>query len=385
MLAHADDPTPNPDTFQPSVAVSTVYDDNIFRLPTGQPAGGPSGPSSRGDFDVTTQIGLRYDKSFSLQRVVIDAGIVDYDHTDHTFLDFVAKNLDATWFWAFTPELTGHVIYTRTQQLNSFADFTGLFQRNVNTNTTRRIDGDLRVRGELHFGMAVDEFVQRNDQPTFALEDVRIESVEPNISFQSEAGNSLTLYGRSADGTYLNEVLSPVDQIDTNFTEHEEGFRLSYQIDGKSGIYAQVGELSRTHEHFSSRNFSGPVAQFKYNLQLTGKTAFSASAVRTLGSYQSDTSSYLATNIFTLGPTWAVTGKTKLGARLQDVQYHFGGTLTPVPLRSDNIYGETIFADWSVRRDLDVVLSYVHSSRSSNYPGLEFADNTATLFARFSF
>jgi hypothetical protein len=74
-----------------------------------------------------------------------------------------------------------------------------------------------------------------------------------------------------------------------------------------------------------------------------------------------------------------------LGARLQDVQYHFGGTLTPVPLRSDNIYGETIFADWSVRRDLDVVLSYVHSSRSSNYPALEFADNTATLFARFSF
>ena len=176
----ADDRNSDPDTIQPSVSVSTVYDDNLFRLPAGQQAGGPSGPSSRSDFDVTTSVGLRIDKSFSLQRFVVDAGLVNYDHTDHPFLDFTAKNLDATWFWAFTPDVTGHVIYTRVQALNSFADFTGSFQRNVNTNTIRRVDGDWRVRGEIHVGLAVDEFVQRNDQPTFALEDVRINSVEPD-------------------------------------------------------------------------------------------------------------------------------------------------------------------------------------------------------------
>ncbi len=381
----ADDRYTDPDTIQPSVSVTTLYDDNIFRLPAGQLAGGPSGPSSRSDFDVTTAVGLRVDKSYSLQRFVIDASLVNYAHTDHNFLNFTARNLDATWFWAFTPDVTGHLIYTRVQALNSFADFTGLFQRNVNTNTIRRADGDWRVRGEIHLGLAVDEFVQHNDQPTFALEDVRIDSVEPTISYQSEAGNSLALYGRSANGTYLNEVLSAADQIDTNFTEHEEGVRVSYQIDGKSGVYAQLGELTRTHEHFGSRNFSGPVAQIKYHLQITGKTTLNASASRTLGSYQSESSSYLATNLFSAGPNWAVTGKTTLGARLQDMQYHFGGTLVPTPLRSDNITAESVFADWNARYNLDFILTYTHSSRSSNYQGLQFGDNSTSLYARFKF
>lgn len=378
------DPT---DVLTANVSVNGQYDDNLFRLPDNVPATAIPGQTSRSDWMTLESVGLKLDKPYGQQEFAVQLDVDRTQFATYNYLDFTGVNATALWKWALTEDLTGDLSYARNQSLNSFADFTGFEQRNINTNENERFDLDYRFRGALHLAAAVYQFRQTNDQPVFALEDVRIDSFEPSIRYESRAGNSIGLYARTASGVYLDRALDPVEQNDTDFNEREAGIRLVWQIDGKSGLYAALGDLSRTHTHFSSRNFSGLVAQASYTLTLTGKTSIVASASRTLTSYETPTSSYVATDTFAVGPTWTPTAKTSLSLRLQDIRYYFRGpvAVSPGPLRDDEIQAINLLATYDILRALQLTVSYTHSNRSSNLAGLQFGDNLVTMGARFTF
>ncbi|MGA2551163.1 MAG: XrtB/PEP-CTERM-associated polysaccharide biosynthesis outer membrane protein EpsL [Burkholderiaceae bacterium] len=368
------------------VSASEEYDDNLFRLPDGAPATAVPGQTARSDLISVQELGLKFDKDYSLQHITLDLNLVNYNYRTYSYLDFLGKNADASWRWAVTPDFTGDVIISRTQAVNSFADYTGTFARNINTTDNRRVDMDLRVAGEWHVGAAVYQMVQNNDEPVFELENVRINSLETSLRYVSAAGNWVGLYTRVANGDYLNQGFDPTLQIENQFIEHEYGARLNYQITGKTNIYAQLGELSRDNEHFSSRNFSGLVGSVAFSYDITGKITLFANASRSLSSYQTETSSYIVDNTYSLGPTWAITDKTKLSARFQEVQYDFrNAIINDVQLRNDTLYRFTVDGTWNAFRNFTVTGSIAHQSRTSNTVGIPFVDNITSIQAVYIF
>lgn len=375
------------DAFSIQVGITEEYDDNLFRLPDGAPPTAVPGETARSDLLSTQTVGFKFNKTYSLQNIDISLNLVNYDYRTYSYLNFLGTNGSATWHWAVTPELTGDIGINRTQSINSFSDVEGSSARNVNTTDNERVDIDYRVAGEWHAMAAVYNLNQSNNVPVFELENVRITSFEPSLRYQAPSGNSIALYFRTADGSYLNQPLDPALQVDNGFTEHEEGIRVVYQTGGKSSLYAQVGELTRSNEHFSSRNFDGPVATLAYSLELTGQVTAFFNASRALVSYQTDTSSYLVDTVYSIGPTWAITDKTSIGARFQQVQYKFQNALpgVPGPLRDDISDRVNLNASWNAFRNFTLTGSLIHQTRRSNLPGLQYIDNVSSIQASYAF
>ena len=365
---------------------SERYDSNLFRLPEGvMPAAGPGG-SARSDFVTATGVGFRIDKSYSQQRFIIDANLLHHDYRHHGYLNYTSRSGDASWRWTLTPNLTGDLTYSRAESLNSFADFTGYNQRNINTNENSGISLDWMADGAWHTALAISQLWQRNDLPVLTLEDVRIRSAEASLRYVFLAGNSLAGYFRHGSGKYLNRTLDAVNQLDTEFVERETGVRAAWQITGKSGLYGQVGFLSRDHDHFGSRDFNGAVGQLRYHWDITGKTLLEAEGSRTLGSYQASSSSYLVTDTFGIGPSWNATPATRFTARYLATRYEYRGALAGAGvLRRDTVRGASLTARWEISNPLALEASWAHNNRGSNLPGLEFSDNTAMISAKAKF
>ena len=378
-------PPVSPDFFTPNVYVESVWDDNLFRLPAGEAVPAFLGSSQRSDIDVIDDVGFRIDKSYGLQRITIDADVRQNRYETYGYLNFIAKNGDATWTWALTPDVTGHILYSRAQTLNSFADFT-TFGRNISTNEVSRFDLDGRLGGAIHIGAAAYQTTQDNTLPVFDFDNTRINSFEPNLSYESAAGNSVGLYGRIARGHYLEQPLDPIAQLDDAFTEHEAGIRVSYVIDGLTSLYCQIGELSRQNSHFESRNFRGAVGQISGQWAFTAKTSGVITASRSIGAYVSSTSSYVATTKISVGPQWLATEKTSIRVTADDTEYSFQGPIAPVSvLRDDHTASVTVLAKWQPLREINFTGSIVHSTRHSTFPGLGFVDNTANLMMQLTF
>ena len=384
-LAHAQTITPDPgNLFTPFVGVQYLNDDNLFRLPNGVSPSISAG-ASRGDQAWISDFGLLFNKTYGQQKITISADISDNRYDTFSYLDFVAKNGSATWSWTLTPEITGHVIYSRSQFLNSFADFNS-FGRNINTNTTKRIDLDWAVAGALHTGIAATQFVQTNTLPVFEFENVRVNSIEPNINLISLASNSIGAYGRTATGQYVDQALDPVNQIDTNFREHEFGLRSTYGFDGQLSFFGQLGYLKRENEHFHSRDLGGLVGTTKIDWQMTGKTTANILFSRSLSTYETLTTSYVTTERISLGPTWSATAKTQFTAAAQVIRYQFAGPLVPTSsLRADLTRELVLGGQWTPVREVTVTPSLTFSARHSNELNLQYQDRLFTILAKFSF
>ncbi len=371
--------------FTPTINETYFNDDNLFRLSSGANPPPYKGHDPRGDQATITDFGFRFDEPFGQQRVILAVDFADNFYSTYKYLDFVGKNGTFNYLWTITPDVTGHVIYSRNQSLNSFSEFT-TFGRNINTNTTRRFDADWAVEGALHVGGALYQFVQSNTLPVFDEENVRINSIEVNLNLTSLASNSVGGYGRAAKGEYLNIPLDPAAQLDTNFTEHEAGFRANYAVDGQTNFFGQIGYLNRDNTHFGSRNFSGIVGTAKWDWQFTGKVSADVTANRSISSYVGDTSSYVVTNKVSIGPTWSISPKVNVSLLAQDTQYEFKGPITTTPnLRDDQIRGVVLKAEWSPVREFTLTPSFSYSNRHSNQPNLGFNDSLFSVVGKLSF
>jgi exopolysaccharide biosynthesis operon protein EpsL len=379
-------PTDPPQTLTPSVSVEHLWDDNLFRLPDGVTPDVVPGETERGDQATLTGVGLKFDKVYSLQRFIVSANLLRYDYQNYSYLDFTARNGSANWIWSATPDLTGHLLFNRTDTLNSFADFNAFDQRNIDTNENRRFDADWNLGGALHLTGAIYQLVQTNTVPVFELEDVRINSIEAGLNYQSLAGNSAGFYSRFADGTYLDRTLDFFDKLDTQFTEREAGLRINYAVDGQTSLFGQIGVLSRQHEHFGDRNFHGVVGDLSWTWIFTGRTSALFTATRSLGNYEADNSSYVFTNRYTLGPVYQVTDKTSVSVRLSSTEYRFGGPIIPTTvLRDDHTHAILLTGQWQPVQTVGLTATYTHANRYSSLPGLQFTDQMITLQALVNF
>jgi exopolysaccharide biosynthesis operon protein EpsL len=375
------------DLLTPYISLAYTWDNNLFRLPDGANPLSYNGHDQRSDQIRSIDLGVTFDKVYEQQRFTVRVDLDQNHFSTYTYLDYTAKNGSAIWSWVFTPDITGHVLVNRTESLNSFADFTALttFQRNINVIENRRIDADWRFSGQLHTGAALYEVTQTNTVPAYAFENVRIYSFEPNLSLVSVAGNSVELYGRVARGDYLDQQLSSFNQTDDTFTEREGGVRVTYAVDGQTSLFGQLGELARQNPHYGDRNFSGLVGVLNWNWIFSAKTSGQVQLSRSIGSYVSETSSYVITNRLAIGPTWAATEKTSFSVALRETDYDFRASLVPTELRRDHNTGILFSAAWQPVREVMLTATANKSKRNSNLPGLQYSDNLFTLGAKFSF
>lgn len=359
------------------------YDSNLFALPDGV---SPPDGRSRSAWTWRTDLGLRLDKSYGLQRFILDANVNRLHYSPYDDLDFTGRALAASWLWSLTPSISGLLLFNQREEPNSFADTGFRLSSNARHIEERRFDVDWKPGAALHPRFSIQQYEDRSDQLVFQRESSKTTSIEAALIYEFASGNNAALYGRRGKGTYFETSSLTTLQTDAKFKETEAGVRAYANFNDVSRLEGNLGWLDRTHDAFPIRDFSGVVGRLSYRYQLTGKTELLAAVARSLTAAQTTFSSYSHDESFTFVPTWNVTSKVAVKPSWSYLRRTYRGALVPV----DNDLRETtrtaaLQLEWSPLRWVELSTAFARVSRVSTIPGLQYIDRSVFVSGKLKF
>ena len=375
LTAHAD----SADPINFIAGISRQHDDNLFRLPS----------SEQSDNITMAYAGVRLDKQYSMQRFKADFTLTAYRYQKYDVLDFDAKDYKGAWLWRLTPYLSGTLSADRKEQLTTFEDyrnFSVVTVQNIRTTETQHFEADFSPHGVWHLLGGVTRSTQNNSETFNAEDSFTMNSADLGVKYDFRSGSSITLMGHERRGTYEDRKLNSAALFDTRFDESEAEAKLSWLISGKSQLNARAAYVSRDHDNFSQRDYSGVAGRVDYRWTPTGKLSLTLSASSDLSSYQTDYSSYTRNNTLSISPAYAVSDKVTLRAAASISERSFLGDVgLPSNERVDTSKSLSLGVDWQPLRSVSVGASLARTSRDSNYTGLDFTDTMAGINANLFF
>jgi exopolysaccharide biosynthesis operon protein EpsL len=378
------------DSFNFSAGAGIQYEDNLFRLPDSGDA------RAQSDKIYSTNLGFKYDKSYSLQRFQLDAGVIDNQYETYDYLDYTAFNYRAAWLWSLTPNITGVLLADQQQVLNSFSDFRDqnnnlLRSRSIQTSQSRIFTIDGFIGGGWHLLGGLSEIRSRNSETFNAVGDYVQRGVEAGVKYVTRADTTISIIQRASKGDYRGRVIDVANQLDSGFDQQETEAKLEWQVTGKSRIDARLGYVSRDHDNFSSRDYDGAVGRLAHVWKPTAKLRVNTSISRNLYSFQQLDNSYYEADTFAVSPVWQVSPKTNLRLVYDFSRRDYDGAIIPVAReRQDKVHGLLLAAEWEPTRTILISGSIRREKRDSNFDSpatgdLNYDANSANISAQILF
>lgn len=375
------------DVFKFNASYAQAQDSNLFRLPASANVPALVGRATAAERIGVSSLGLSVNKAYSLQRFELDLTLVDYRYQNFGYLSFAAHNYNAAWRWSLSPRLRGNLTTDRQESQNSFSDYQGYNRRNQRTSTSSRFDGEYELDGVWRLLGGVSKASQTNLQPLAAELDYDLTATEAGVRYAFASGSSFTYKLKAARGSYLNRVLASSGLYDDGFRQLDNELRLRWVFSGQGSADLYASHISRSHSHYSARDYAGLNAGANINWSLSGKTSLTAGWTRELASYQTSSSNYSQTDRLAFGPIWQVSPKTvvRLSWALARRDY-LGNPGTALPeQRSDTTRDATLSVDWQPLPYLNLIASLQQARRDSNLAGLDFVSNMVTVSAQLSY
>lgn len=364
------------DTWNLTAGISTMHDSNLFRAPD---------RFSSSDQVTGTSVGLKLNKPVGLQRFVVDANLTDYRYRKNDYLDYVGKNFRGAWLWSLTPRLRGNLSADYNEGLNSFVDYRGR-SRNLRTTEMYRFDVEADIMGGLRAVGGINYFDLKNTDIFIAEGDYQASSAEYGIKYVASTNSSATLLGRRTRGEYDKRVISSLSLNDSGFDQNDAELRFVWVASGKSTLTGRLGYLNRSHEHYSVRDYSGPVGSLDYIWDVGAKLRINAGIRRDLISYQTLESSYYQAQVYSIVSVWQVTAMAALRARYSyESRDYLGAPITFLGGREDTLQQSLLAVDWTPLRSLTVSTYLKRDTRASNRAIDDFQSNMAGISGIFEF
>ncbi len=375
------------DTFNVYLGMGLLADSNLFRTDN----------SPERDTILTSSLNLSLNKPLAQQRFVIDVSLIDYRYDRNSYLDFTARNLNALWQWTFTPALVGQLSHVRTENLNSFVDYTAVqpeLRRNIRENENSRFDADWHAGGGLHLLAAISRQKQQNSEFFRQESSYELDGGDLGARYIWRSGASLQLVQRSGRGEYTGRkrvgfdvVPAPFNsQYDTAFRQRELEMRLSVPLTGKSTLSARLARQKRTHDYFYQRDYAETIGRLEHTWQPSGRLSLTTAVRREVGVYQDFASSYYLSDGVSLQPAWQMTNRVSARLAYDWQRRRYEGAIFPgLPQRREDLQSARASVDWLPDDRLAVNLAYQRDERDANQRGRDFVSDQWSLNLRLNF
>lgn len=367
------------DSLNFAAGISARYEDNLFRLADNAPT--PNGAAAKSDTLFITYAGVRFDRTYDLQRIQLDVTAKSYNYANNDYLNFTALDYRGAWLWSISPRVTGSIFADSTSEVTSYTNLQNIRTANQRTVENQGLLGDWLIDGGWHLTGGAYRLRSKSDSTELtAFGNYVQNTAEAGVKYVSTANNSIALVQRQARGEYIDQALNPVRKLDNRYEQSDTELRSIYQVTGHSRLDARIGYRDRNYENYSERDFSGAVGAISYLWTPTGKLQFTLTGGRDLLAYQENRNSYYASNYVSFVPAWLISEKTTLRLNLDFYKNKFAGAVVPISeLRDDKISATQLALAWRPTRTV-VVDSYIrHEDRSSNISGLPYKANVAGL------
>jgi len=369
-VAYADEQ----DTLNFIAGITTRYDDNLFR------AVGDGGS----DTIVSPFVGLRLDKQYSLQRFTANVNISDNRYRTNNYLNFVAKNFDGSWFWSFTPRLTGSISASRSETMNNFND-TFSTQQNIRTDQTQALSFDYSPGGGWHAIAGLTRRTSQNSQTFNQIASFSSNAVDFGARYVFPSQSKISLLNHIRKGKIDDRQITPeniASLFDTGFRENETEILLDWILSAKSTVNIVASYLNQKSDNFSQRNFSGFQGSLQYLWQPTSKISVSLAADSRLQGFQTNVDSYARSTSLLLTPRYQISPKISLNSNLNILKREFLGEGPDVQVgraRSDDQTSYGVGLLWQPTRNSSIGVDLQHMELDSTDDFFDFESNTATV------
>jgi exopolysaccharide biosynthesis operon protein EpsL len=345
------------DTLNFKVGGAVKYDNNLFLT-----------SNARVSDRVTTNfVGVNIDKYYSLQRVKVDLKLTDTSFKNNAFLDFIAKDYDADWYWSLTPSLTGTVSANRTQQLNDFRYYTNYFLQNIRTTENQSFQADFSPHGSWHLLGGFTRNATNNSQVFNEESDFELSTIDLGFKYIFSTSSAFTFMGHKGSGSYSKRAIDAATLSDSGFDDTEIDIGFNWVLTAKSKLDFNLGYVQREHDHFFQRDYSGAQGKVQYKWNPTDKLQFITVLSRNLASYQTNDASYARTDDINISTVYLLSSKIKVGANVSVSERTYlgnGYVLTTGRVDKERLAG--INLEWTPRRSIVLDASVDYKSRSSN-------------------
>jgi exopolysaccharide biosynthesis operon protein EpsL len=361
------------DTFQFRASINKAYDDNLFRRSTAESS----------DQITRTTLGVKFDKTYSLQRVMLDFWVVDNKYQKNDFLDFVGKNYSATYLWTLTPSLTGKLSSRQTESMNNFGDYL-VSSKNIRTNITNEFTATYsphKVWGVI-FGVSQNKI--ENSQIFTAITDFDAKGVDYGVSYDFASGAYIKLLAHNRNGGMQKRPLDPIIAFDNGYEENEYEIDLFVPEEGKSKFSAKFGHVDREYDHYTVRNWSAFTGYANYELILTGKLRGYFGLNRAAAPYETINTTFSITDAFTTRLTYDISSKIETGLNLRVAKRDFEGNAQfDTSGRNDKEHSFGGYISWNPTKNIGVTLNSSKTYRDSSVSRFDYEDTLTYLNFEF--
>ncbi|WP_228519903.1 XrtB/PEP-CTERM-associated polysaccharide biosynthesis outer membrane protein EpsL [Methylophilus sp. QUAN] len=358
------------DTLQFSASVNRAYDDNLFRVKN----------NGTSDQITTSTAGVKLDKTYSLQRFIVDVSYVDYKYQTSDFLNFEALNYDAKWLWSLTPSLTGTLSTSRNKTLNGFSDFRS-FTQNIRTADISQFRAEYSPYKVWTLIGGITETDFQNSQTFNAVAQYNATALDYGARYNFASGSNLSLLAHKRNGQFQRQI-NQAALFDNGFTEDEYELDFVLKPTGKSNLSSKLGYLSREYDNFSVRDYGVWIGYINYDLLLTGKIKTSFGLARNAGPFETNYSTYSLTDSATIGVSYLYSDKITFMLNGRVAQRDFKqAVIAGAAKRDDDEQSLSGSVTWRPINNIGLTLSSIKSRRTSSaaYSNFEYDDLTTSV------
>ena len=363
--------------FQLRLGRDVTWDANVFRLPDSAPdPQAVRGIAGKSDQFTRTSIGLKFDKEFGLQRLLVDLGQSTLRYNKFSTLDSDAHDYLGRLSWQLGPRLSGTLSSNRTRSAVGF-DQTGGTTNIVRTSSSEGLTVDGWLFGGWHLLAGYTASETTNSVPFVAQPNVNQSIAEAGLRYVAASGNSIIYKQRWNRGTYAGQVVNFATFVDDGFTARESELLVSWVGNGQSVLDGRLTWIDRRYQNIPQRNFSGVAGEIRYHWTPTGNLTFDLSALQNLAPYTPDLqTSYRKDDTLGFAATWAVGATTTLRMNLSRLSTGYLGPVAPVagPLRHDVLNSARLAAEWKPHAKVTLTASVQRDRRTSNDSNFAFND-----------
>jgi len=299
---------------------SFVWDDNVFHLPENR---APEPGRSRDDRISRTSAGLRFEHTYSLQRIAAALNVSERRFAENKRLNSTATSGSLRWDWAIGSQWTGMAVLLQREAPRSFSDVDRRV-RSVNTLRRASFDADYWWHPDWSAVMGAEHTRSRYSDRESAGAEYDETAVEGGLGYRPSSGNRLSLVLREARGDYPNRGFSTT--VDSGYKQHDVRLRGTWTPTGHSRFSGYVGYTWRRYRNLSQLDYDGPTARLVYDWTPTGKLSLTTVVRSELGSEVEVVDNYVLSRGFTISPKWTVTDKVAVHGLVDWVWRDFGST-----------------------------------------------------------
>lgn len=364
------------DVMSPYASVGYSHDSNLLRRDAN---------SEQSDDIRRVTAGMKLNWEYKRQQLNIDVSTTDVKYDFFQELDYLGKNLSASWDWRLGKDFSGSLGHTFTRSSASFSDISSIVGNTRDqTNQYARFRWALspRVKFGLSFSNSELEYLAEEQQAGNS----QSYRVAPSLSYTTPKGNKVGLSFSHSKGKYPNRIVSSTSTVDKKYDENSTSLSWNWNASEKSKVNGTIAYVTREHEIASVRDYSAINTRFNYAWSITAKTKLNLSFFKNTQP-RDDLNANISENTgFQFSPSWVITHKVSLsGTYSHETRKNKGDTGLNNSVQLKETYDSLgVNLGYRMTKNLSVGASYKHDLRDSNQTNNNYDANVLGINARLS-